>query len=189
MKKDLDFYIKKHSNFLTTDICIKTIEELKNTKWKENKFYDPKSNTTHTLSGNLENDYSFDNKISTHNLIMEKLWIVVKNYIDELNFPWFVGWQGYTELRFNRYYQNKKMAEHCDHINSIFDGQRKGIPTLSIVGSLNDDYEGGDFIMFEDKKIDIKQGELIIFPSLFLYPHRVEPVIKGTRYSYVSWVY
>jgi len=81
------------------------------------------------------------------------------------------------------------MAEHCDHINSIFDGQRKGIPTLSIVGSLNDDYEGGDFIMFEDKKIDIKQGELIIFPSLFLYPHRVEPVIKGTRYSYVSWIY
>jgi len=43
--------------------------------------------------------------------------------------------------------------------------------------------------MFKDKKIKLKQGDLILFPSLFLYPHRVEPVFKGVRYSYVSWVY
>ena len=85
--------------------------------------------------------------------------------------------------------ENKKMAEHCDHINSIFDGERKGVPILSIVGILNDDYEGGDFVMFKNKKIDLKQGDLLLFPSSFLYPHRVDPVTKGHRYSYVSWVY
>jgi hypothetical protein len=189
MKKDLDSYVIKHNQFLTPEICNQTIEELKNTKWKQNLFYDPKSNSTLTLSGDLENDYSFDDKISTNSIIMKKLWLVIDDYIKKLNFEWFVGWQGYTNLRFNKYFENKKMAEHCDHINSIFDGTRKGIPTLSIVGTLNDDFEGGDFIMFKDKKIDFKQGDLIIFPSLFLYPHRVEPVNKGTRYSYVSWVY
>ena len=43
--------------------------------------------------------------------------------------------------------------------------------------------------MFEDKKIDTKKGDLLIFPSNFLYPHRIAPVTKGARYSYVSWVW
>ena len=81
------------------------------------------------------------------------------------------------------------MAEHCDHIHSLFDGEIKGIPILSIVGTLNENYEGGEFIMFQDKEIKLLTGDLLIFPSNFLYPHRVDPVKKGTRYSYVSWVY
>lgn len=189
MDRVLDSYIVKHSNFLTPDICNKTIDELKDTKWKQNVFYDPKSNSTRTLSGDLENDYSFDEKITTNKIIMDKLWGVIDDYIKKLEFDWFVGWQGYTTLRYNKYSENKKMAEHCDHINSIFDGERKGVPILSIVGILNDDYEGGDFVMFKNKKIDLKQGDLLLFPSSFLYPHRVDPVTKGHRYSYVSWVY
>lgn len=37
------------------------------------------------------------------------------------------------------------MRKHYDHIHSIFDGQRKGIPVLSMLGILNNDYEGGEF--------------------------------------------
>ena len=81
------------------------------------------------------------------------------------------------------------MNLHCDHIHTIFDGQRKGIPTLSLLGSLNDNYEGGDLILFDDFKIELEKGDLIIFPSNFLYPHRVEPVLSGVRYSYISWVW
>ena len=84
---------------------------------------------------------------------------------------------------------NQKMNLHCDHIPTIFDGQRKGIPTLSLLGSLNDNYEGGDLILFDDFKIELEKGDLIIFPSNFLYPHRVEPVLSGVRYSYISWVW
>ena len=81
------------------------------------------------------------------------------------------------------------MANHCDHIQSLFDGEKKGIPILSIIGILNDDYEGGELIMFEDKKINTKKGDLLIFPSNFLYPHQITPVTKGVRYSYVSWLW
>jgi predicted 2-oxoglutarate/Fe(II)-dependent dioxygenase YbiX len=81
------------------------------------------------------------------------------------------------------------MQNHCDHIYSLFDGKRKGIPVLSIIGILNDDYDGGELIMLEDKKIDTKKGDLLIFPSNFLYPHQITPVTKGVRYSYVSWVW
>ena len=92
-------------------------------------------------------------------------------------------------MKFIRYFPGQTMQNHCDHIHDIFDGERKGIPTLSIIGILNDDYEGGELIMFEDKKIDTKKGDLLIFPSNFLYPHKVTPVTKGVRYSYVSWVW
>ena len=81
------------------------------------------------------------------------------------------------------------MAEHCDHIQSIFDGNIKGIPILSVLGILNNDYEGGEFIMFKNKKINLLKGDLLIFPSVFLYPHKVEPIKKGTRYSFISWVH
>ena len=52
-----------------------------------------------------------------------------------------------------------------------------------------DDYKGGEFIMFDDYEIKFKAGDLIIFPSVFLYPHLVKPVKKGIRYSFVSWCY
>ena len=61
------------------------------------------------------------------------------------------------------------MKNHCDHIQTQFDGKRNGIPILSIIGILNDDYEGGDLVMFGDKKIGTKKGDLIIFPSYFLF--------------------
>ena len=81
------------------------------------------------------------------------------------------------------------MASHCDHIHSLFDGERKGIPILSVLGLLNDNFEGGDFIFFDDYKIKFNKGDIIIFPSIFLYPHRVAPVTKGTRDTFVSWVW
>jgi predicted 2-oxoglutarate/Fe(II)-dependent dioxygenase YbiX len=80
------------------------------------------------------------------------------------------------------------MALHADHIHSRFDGERKGIPILSVLGVLNDDYEGGEFVLI-DEKIDLNKGDIIIFPSNFMYPHKVEPVTKGTRYSYISWIW
>ena len=81
------------------------------------------------------------------------------------------------------------MALHCDHIHSLFEGNRKGIPILSVLGVLNDDYNGGEFIMFDDYEIKFKQGDILIFPSNFMFPHKVEPVTKGTRYSFISWVW
>ena len=58
-----------------------------------------------------------------------------------------------------------------------------------MVGLLNNDYTGGEFMMFQDKEYKIKAGEVLIFPSNFLYPHKVLPVKDGIRYSYTSWVF
>jgi predicted 2-oxoglutarate/Fe(II)-dependent dioxygenase YbiX len=44
-------------------------------------------------------------------------------------------------------------------------------------------------VLFGDTVVELKKGELLIFPSNFLYPHKVEPVKKGKRYTYISWVW
>lgn len=92
-------------------------------------------------------------------------------------------------VRFNRYRTNTLMKTHHDHIHGLFDGERKGIPVLSIVGLLNHEYEGGDFVFFKDYNIKLRRGDILIFPSLFIFPHRVDKITKGTRYSFVSWAW
>ena len=93
-----------------------------------------------------------------------------------------------TEIRLNRYGEGRDMKEHNDHISSIFKTKDRGIPILSIIGLLNDDFEGGE-LYINNKPIDFKRGDVLIFPSNFVYPHKVKPVTKGERYSYVSWAF
>jgi len=64
--------------------------------------------------------------------------------------------------------------------------------TLSAIYLINDDYEGGNLIFGipgsdQILKIERVKNRMIVWPSNFLYPHTVEPIIKGTRYSMVSW--
>ena len=126
--------------------------------------------------------------VSTKNDLNKLVDDTAFHYVKNLRMPWFDKYQGYSHVRFNKYAENKKMALHADHIHSMFDGERKGIPILSVLGVLNDDYEGGEFVLI-DEKIDLSKGDIIIFPSNFMYPHKVEPVTKGTRYSYISWIW
>jgi len=40
----------------------------------------------------------------------------------------------------------------------------------------------------EYKRVKCKTGTIIFFPSTFLFPHAIEPITKGVRYSIVSWL-
>ena len=110
----------------------------------------------------------------------------MKQWLNDI--PWYDYYRGFTDPKFIKYKQTNDMTEHCDHVRHVFDGERKGIPILSVLGVLNNDYEGGEFVLI-DEKIDLSKGDIIIFPSNFMYPHKVEPVTKGTRYSYISWIW
>ena len=93
-----------------------------------------------------------------------------------------------SEIRFNKYNSGSTMASHIDHIRSLFDGKQKGIPILSIVGLLNDDFIGGEFSMCGNE-IELKKNSLLIWPANFMYPHEVAPIKEGTRYSFVTWLW
>ena len=180
-------YAKVFKGAIETNFCKQVISELQDAEYQQHKFYNPHDDMSNTRSGAQELDVSFSD-IPSRNLLMKKMWPVVRKYVDDLDMPWFDTWQGYSNVRFNRYTENRKMALHADHIQSLFDGERKGIPILSILGVLNDNYKGGEFVLI-DKVINFKGGDILIFPSNFMYPHKVEPVIEGTRYSYISWLW
>ena len=194
MNKNIEHYIFHKKNFLDEKYCKNCIKELDKNEWKQHDWYQYKTDSFDAISGNnepenIKQDWFSPEVAKIDEFIIQKLHSTILEYVESFKFNWFGGWNGYSQLKFIRYHPNQTMQNHCDHIHDLFDGEIKGIPILSIIGVLNDDYEGGELIMFEDKKIDTKKGDLLIFPSNFLYPHRIAPVTKGVRYSYVSWVW
>ena len=181
-------YVKVYHNMMTNESCDQTIQDLSLSNWRLNDFYSQLTDASTSLSGDKEFDVT-DDIVSTQSYIMDRLWHSYYRYLDELKFYWFNYWSGFTPPRYHRYKETRTMANHCDHIHSMFDGERKGIPTLTALGVLNDGYEGGNFVMFGDDIITLPKGSILVFPSNFLYPHRVDPITKGERYTFVSWLW
>tara|TARA_R100000315_G_C5186044_1_gene108237 strand:+ start:120 stop:671 length:552 start_codon:yes stop_codon:yes gene_type:complete len=91
-----------------------------------------------------------------------------------------------TNFRVNKYEEGGFMSEHADAIHHSH-GQSYGFPEVSVLFFLNDEYEGGEFVV-SDIIFKPKKNSSIIFPSTFMFPHYVNKVTKGTRYSVITWV-
>ena len=205
MKENIHDYLFHKKGFLGKDICNSALDVLSKSQWEAHDFTGYETNdpehgfgwqrevkTEHEnepefigfTSPSWDKDYA-----EINNIIINKLSSALTEYVRIFGYSWFTGWNGYSVIKFLKYAESHQMAQHCDHISSLFDGNIKGIPMLSIVGQLNEGFEGGEFVMFEDEVVPFEAGDLIIFPSNFMYPHKVATVTKGARYSYVSWVY
>jgi len=85
-----------------------------------------------------------------------------------------------------KYSVGGKYEIHTDHYTT-------NNRNLSVIMNLNDNYEGGDLIFTDQKEKEIKKlklgkGSIVFFPSNFMYPHGIQPITKGTRYSIVAWL-
>lgn len=101
----------------------------------------------------------------------------VKDYTKRYNVGELRYWEA---LNFVKYGPNQHFQEHTDHgfsYNCV----------VSVVGYVNDDYDGGE-LAFRLQGIEIKPkaGDVFVFPSNFMYPHRAMPVHSGTKYSIVT---
>ena len=207
MLNNIEDYLFHKKEFLDKAFCKSSLEILRESQWERHYFTGYEKNDPEhgsgwgrevksSPSGSAEPEFLGhtghgwnEEQAKISNVIIRKLQHTLTEYIRSFKYKWFYGLNGYSITKFLRYSEGQQMAEHCDHISSLFDGKIKGIPMLSLVGQLNEDFEGGEFVMWGDKVIEFEAGDLIIFPSNFVYPHRVEPVTKGARYSYVSWAY
>ena len=86
-----------------------------------------------------------------------------------------------------KYKPSNKYEMHVDSSTTSF-------RTISCILNLNDEYEGGDLVFFnpidkqKTKRVKCKTGTLVFFPSNYLFPHTIEPITKGVRYSLASWI-
>jgi hypothetical protein len=90
-----------------------------------------------------------------------------------------------NQTEFLMYDVNGKYEAHVDTVHQHNTETRK----LTVIAILNNDFEGGKFyIMNSHEKIYPPQekGDIIVFPSFMV--HGVEPVIKGKRFTVVTWL-
>ena len=182
-------FIKVYSNVYSDNECLSILNEMNSKGWERHHWSDPQGNT-HTKEDdpyvlyNLENLSSFKLPplINSLNEYQNEL-ALFKPIVNEISHP-----------RANQYREGCHMAAHNDHIHSLFnDG--KGIPALSVIIMLNnkEDYDGGElvysFINGEELSYKLTAGDVILWPSLFIFPHRVNKVTRGVRTSVVTWAY
>ena len=83
-------------------------------------------------------------------------------------------------INFVRYGKDQHFGIHSDHGFSY-------TCTVSSVMYLNDDYEGGElYFPFLGINLKPKAGDIVLFPSTYIYSHAALPVTNGIKYSAVT---
>ena len=188
-----DYIVVK--NIIPKEVCKNIISNLEENKpWEKHNWYDSVNDLRYTKNTMELDVMTITDELSK--VLNPMINNAYKDYVNQFNGSGentknFINY--FTPIRFNRYEVGTKMRKHFDFIQSIFDGQSrfftpyKGVPILSLVGILNDDYEGGDFVFNDNHTLKFNVGDILIFPSTFMYAHEVKAITKGTRYSFVSW--
>ena len=111
-----------------------------------------------------------------HSSIFQK----VRRCVDDYGQYWGVGIRSYEAFNFVKYEgAGTHFKIHADHGPTY-------VTTVSIVVYLNDNYKGGElwFPRF-DLTIKPQAGDIVVFPSTYIYEHASQDMISGTKYSVV----
>ena len=118
---------------------------------------------------------NYQNLFDIHKMVEDRLDFCLSHYQS----LWHLN-MGYKEaFNFVKYEPGKYFKIHGDH-GPFY------TCTVSAVVYLNDDYEGGeiDFIR-QELKVKPSIGDIILFPSNYVYEHASCEVFSGTKYSVV----
>ena len=73
-------------------------------------------------------------------------------------------------------------VQHVDHHENVS-------RSLSISILLNDNYKGGELAFFDGAmQIKPQARRAVVFPSNFMFPHGVLPVLEGNRFALITWM-
>lgn len=91
-----------------------------------------------------------------------------------------VNMQYMEAINYVRYTQGQHFQVHSDHGFSY-------TCTVSSVMYLNDEYEGGElWFPYLDLTFKPEAGDVVFFPSTYIFAHAAKPVSSGTKYSAVT---
>lgn len=181
--KNLGDFIRVYDNALSSDAC-----EIILTRFRGSSQWNLAGQGSNSTDPNLRNCDTID--ISDHKatggahldldeMLFRGVGRTIQRYIKEHPQVMIRHDTGYEILRYST------GTECREHVDSYPDRPR----TLSCSIALNDDYEGGEFTFFGGElSYRVPAGSAIVFPSNFQYPHAVTPVVRGTRYSIITWL-
>ena len=155
-----DYIIVK--NTISKDLCKSMVDECNTREWRK-----------HQWNNYTTGEYTSEStkELDVMSCTREQQAKITPSLIKALDeYQRICSWEGektgsqwltkFSPIRFNRYNTGTMMRRHYDHIHDIFDGKRKGVPLVSIVGNLNEEYEGSEFTC-RDTTIKLKTGCLL----------------------------
>ena len=192
-------FVKYYPNVIERDVCALIVEELKEVTPLEGATGSTRINGLDCISLKIDSD-NF-----TFPLLAKAIKKIKANYIDE--YPRYKNFLNYSsgefyevfedigsKLLIQHYPENGFMKEHIDNTS-----QRNYIRAnktinlehrhsqLTIIIMLNDDYDGGEFVVSE-KSFKGEAGAAIVHPASFMYPHKVNVVKNGERWACAAWL-
>jgi hypothetical protein len=123
--------------------------------------------------------------VSPDSLKLQGIWqdcydrqkLAVEDYCRRFNINNLRYWEAFNYIK---YEPGQHFMEHHDHGFSYN-------CTLSLVAYINDNFEGGElFFRLQGITYIPKAGDVVLFPSNFMYPHQAKVVHSGTKYSLVT---
>lgn len=186
-------YIKQYSNLLPQSTINMLIKYIQSTPFQDASIVDQRGQGVTDYKQRKTNLLDLHNLGGEGNYTKAKWYNVLKyightmldKYGEEVGVKDTIIYKHITQIDILKYGVDDHFIEHHDH---CFEIPR----SLSISFILNDNYEGGDleFIDPATKQITTikkQKNSMVIFPSNFIYRHRVTPVTKGERYSVIIW--
>jgi hypothetical protein len=188
---NLDYGIHLYRNAIKKDICESIISNLENEmslnipgiEWSGAKVNDQENQDYVRNCVDLRFKKKDLGKFLPENKVLSEIHDQVESSLDECLLHYGRLWNlniAYKEaFNFVKYSPGKYFKVHADHGPYY-------TCTISAVVYLNDDYEGGE-IQFTRQGLTVKPeaGDIVLFPSNFVYEHSSLEIKSGTKYSVV----
>jgi len=180
----IDKLIYREPNFLSKDDCKRLINSFnKNKSYQETSMHATKEKLTNATFDTY--DITPDKK-EEFNYIKNITKLALNNYYKYLKSSGNFHYDIRNILRYSHRYRILKynigasIHPHIDFSPYTF---------ASIVFNLNENYKGGEFSFFNGKlDLNLKQGEVMIFPASHFWVHEVKEITEGVRYSINSFI-
>ena len=182
----MDEFVHIYENSLYLDICNKLIEIYENTislGKHENIKNNYKPNFTQF---NLTENCKINDEVnSIHNHVIKKTLEYRNKYYEYMDSRVFPESHAFEQFRIKKYEPNGEdmFDTHVD-VQDYSSARRY----LSFFWYLNDVDIGGNTV-FNDVVISPRSGKLVVFPPLWLFPHRGEPPISGPKYLLSTYLH
>ena len=177
-------YILQVQKIIPSNLCKKIInyfdkdyEEALTTGFGANK------NVRNCITRTVLETKTFGEKICS-NAIQEKIFQCTEHYKKKFD----VNIHKISQLDLLKYEANEHEAGYNFHQDF---GKGCTERSLSISICLNNNYEGGEFVFDLPSGhyvLPQNEGDAVIFPSNFMFPHQVNKITKGTRFALIGWV-
>ena len=180
----LNDLIHIHENVLESEVCDLLIRSFDNASHLQESV-ENEGKPNFTQFNLTENKDLTDELNKVHSYIIKKVFKYRDLYYDFVDSRVFPSEHAFEQFRIKRY--NTGGEDRFDtHVDvADYSSARR---FLSFMFYLNDVSEGGETV-FRDIKIAPKKGSLLVFPPLWMYPHRGDPPISNPKYIMSTYLH